>query len=119
MHQLLIATPPPQAHHAPFYVLLYHQLDVLQSRPVPLFIRLHSLSRSLSSWHPLAAVDAVARPACGPQIADLVITAVNGSRTLDEGSELPDDVLNKFSAWGWLVLNVCEARALPEGAGAL
>ena len=53
------------------------------------------------------------------QIADLIITAVNGSRTLDEGSDLPEDVLDKFSGWGWLVLNVCEARALPEAAGAL
>ena len=44
---------------------------------------------------------------------------MNGSRTLDEGSDLPDDVLNKFSGWGWLVLNVCEARALPDTAGAL
>ncbi|KAK9840548.1 hypothetical protein WJX81_000721 [Elliptochloris bilobata] len=45
-------------------------------------------------------------------IADLIITAVNGSRTLDEGSELPSDVIDKFSAWGWLVLNVCEIAKL-------
>ena len=46
-------------------------------------------------------------------MADCIITAVkavNGQRALDDDAELPDDIISKFSAWGWLVLNICEVR---------
>ncbi len=43
------------------------------------------------------------------QVAHFIILAVNGSRTLDDPTDIIDE--DRLTAWGVLIFNVCQARA--------
>jgi len=50
----------------------------------------------------------------GAQVAHFIILAVNGSRTLDDPTDIIDE--DRLTAWGVLIFNVCQARPWSAGA---